>query len=116
MVEGEVITMPRSLGNGIHSLESLEHARWGRFRRFSSGKTVPTESELVKELKKERARNSAKGGACASQPNPSQRPNLSNQTCVCDSQCAFQARRSRMRVHQSRAAPPQSARSPLLNL
>ena len=29
MVEGEIITMPRSLGNGIHGLESLEHMRGG---------------------------------------------------------------------------------------
>jgi hypothetical protein len=40
MVEGEVIKMPRSLGNGVHGLESLQPARWGRFRRFGPDQKV----------------------------------------------------------------------------
>eukprot|EP00900_Chrysochromulina_parva_P013784 jgi/Chrpa1/22406/Chrysochromulina_OHIO_Genome00008804-RA len=70
MVEGEVIKMPRSLGNGVHGLESLQPARWGRFRRFGLDQKVPTTTELVEAVKKERAKNAAKGGVCA-QPNPS---------------------------------------------
>ena len=70
MVEGEVIRMPRSLGSGVHGLESLQPKQWGRFRRFGPDQKVPTTSELVEAVKKERATNSAKGGACA-QPNPS---------------------------------------------
>ena len=52
MVEGEVIKMPRSLGNGVHGLESLQPARWGRFRRFGPDQKVPTTSELVEAVKK----------------------------------------------------------------
>jgi hypothetical protein len=70
MVEGEVIKMPRSLGNKVHGLESQQPALWARFRRFTPGQKVPTTSELVEAVNKERAKNAAKGGACA-QPNPS---------------------------------------------
>ena len=62
MVEGEVIKMPRSLGNSVHGLESQQPARWARFRRFTPGQKVPTTSELVEAVKKERAKNAAKGG------------------------------------------------------
>jgi hypothetical protein len=79
MVEGEVIKMPRSLGNGVHGLESLQPARWGRFRRFGPDQKVPTTSELVEAVKKERAKNSAKGGASA-QPNPAMRESTSTAT------------------------------------
>jgi hypothetical protein len=70
MVEGEVKKMPRSLGNKVHGLESLQPALWARFRRFTPGQKVPTTSELVEAVKQERAKNAAKGGALA-QPNPS---------------------------------------------
>jgi hypothetical protein len=70
MVEGEVIKMPRSLNNKVHGLESQQPALWARFRRFTPGQKVPTTSELVEAVKKERAKNAAKGGAPA-QPNPS---------------------------------------------
>ena len=70
MVEGEVIKMPRSLNNKVHGLESQQPALWARFRRFTPGQKVPTTSELVEAVKQERAKNAAKGGACA-QPNPS---------------------------------------------
>ena len=85
MVEGEVLKMPRSLGNGVHGLESLQPKQWGRFRRFGPDLKVPTTSELVEAVKKERATNSAKGGACA-QPNPSpiRVPNPSSHSpCLC---------------------------------
>jgi hypothetical protein len=84
MVEGEVIKMPRSLGNGVHGLESQQPARWGRFRRFGDDQKVPTTSELVEAVKKERAKNVAKGRACAQpNPSPSQKPNLTHlQMCA----------------------------------
>ena len=75
MVEGEVIRMPRSLGSGVHGLESLQPKQWGRFRRFGPDLKVPTTSELVEAVKKERAKNSAKGCACANRPPPQPLPN-----------------------------------------
>jgi hypothetical protein len=115
MVEGEVIKMPRSLGNGVHGLESLQPARWGRFRRFGLDQKVPTTTELVEAVKKERAKNAAKGGVCA-QPNPSPIwvPNLSSHSpLVCISLCVpSQARSSRRPAPTSRAAQRRSARRP----
>ena len=70
MIDAEFKTEPRSLGNTMHGLEYLEKARWGRWRRYGPTEVVPTDSEQLNELKKVRAENSAKGGACA-QPNPS---------------------------------------------
>ena len=70
MIDAEFKLEPRSLGNTLHGLEYLEKARWGRWRRYGPTEVVPTDSEQLKELKEVRAKNSAKGGACA-QPNPS---------------------------------------------
>ena len=70
MIDAEFKMEPRSLGNTLHGLEYLEKARWGRWRRYGPTEVVPTDSEQLNELKKVRAENSAKGGACA-QPNPS---------------------------------------------
>ena len=75
MIDGEFKLEPRSLGNTLHGLEYLEKARWGRWRRYGPTEVVPTDSEQLKELKEVRAKNSAKGGACA-QPNPSPSPTL----------------------------------------
>ena len=85
MIDGEFKLEPRSLGNTLHGLEYLEKARWGRWRRYGPTEVVPTDSEQLKELKKVRAKNSAKGGACA-QPNPSpiRVPNPSSHSpCLC---------------------------------
>ena len=70
MIDAEFKAEPRSLGDTMHGLEYLEKTRWGRFRRYGLTEVVPTDTEQLKELKKVRAENSAKGGACA-QPNPS---------------------------------------------
>ena len=71
MIDAEFKAEPRSLGDTMHGLEYLEKTRWGRFRRYGLTEVVPTDTEQLKELKKVRAKNSAKGGACDSLPNPS---------------------------------------------
>ncbi|KOO31447.1 hypothetical protein Ctob_012252 [Chrysochromulina tobinii] len=61
MIDAEFKLQPRSLGNTQHGLEYLDEARWGRWRRYGPTEVVPTDSEQLNELKKVRAKNSAKG-------------------------------------------------------
>ena len=69
MIDAEFKLQPRSLSNTLHGLEYLDEARWGRWRRYGPTEVVPTNSEQLNELKKVRAKNSAKGGVCV-QPEP----------------------------------------------
>ena len=114
MIDAEFKSEPRSLSNTMHGLEYLEKARWGRWRRYGPTEVVPTDSEQLKELKKVRAKNSAKGGACAQpNPSPSRVPNLSSHSpSVSDSLwLPSQARSSRSRMPTSGGARRRSARS-----
>ena len=70
MIDAEFKTEPRSLGNTMHGLEYLEKTRWGRFRRYGPTEVMPTDTEQLKELKKVRAENSAKGGVRTPSPTP----------------------------------------------
>jgi len=95
MIDAEFKLQPRSLGNTQHGLEYLDEARWGRWRRYGPTEVVPTDSEQLNELKKVRAKNSAKGGAPAQpNPSPSLKPKLSHPACVCRlTRCAFTAKK-----------------------
>ena len=70
MIDAEFKTEPRSLGYTMHGLEYLEKTRWGRFRRYGPTEVMPTDTEQLKELKKVRAENSAKGGVRTPSPTP----------------------------------------------